>query len=267
MIRLLTSMTKQISPSTFDIISTSVCDKDEPRSKKVTCTYTCNGALCDHSSTVECGTNQQEDKGRFVEPRVEACLIKRHLKSSKLTDFMIPKLSSNENITNTSTSTNIGSRLHSNTPSPLGQTADNSRKRKYKSTCITEFTTNGNAKVGNRPWKLKHSLAEVQDLGPLKHKEHRSNHRGTPPRWKFPRSPTVTSTYAHDARQCQQGSQYLTPTFPRKVRIQQTSITSEGRYMYIECTNNVNMGLSTHYMSYACTCTLETCCIHAYANW
>ena len=70
MVQLLTSMKKQVSPAAF-AVTRFVSDN--------------NQSIPDGtSSTLKSAGNRHEYSSLFVKPRVDACLIQRHLKSSKV---------------------------------------------------------------------------------------------------------------------------------------------------------------------------------------
>ena len=70
MVQLLTSMKKQVSPAAF-AVTRFVSDSNQSKPD-------------DTSSTLKSAGNWHEYSSLFVKPRVDACLIQRHLKSSKV---------------------------------------------------------------------------------------------------------------------------------------------------------------------------------------
>jgi hypothetical protein len=130
MIGLLTSMKKQISPAAC-AVSTFVSDKDQSRTKVL------DGAS---SSKIKSDGNHSS---LFVKPRVEACLIQRHLKSSKVVEEKTPTSFSDETEFILAISTcNLSKRASIKKP-----------------------------KIG-----IGHSFSKVQGLGLLEHKKQQSIH-------------------------------------------------------------------------------------------
>ena len=215
MIRLLSSMKKQVSPTVYTV-STFVSDDDQSRTKIF------DDASYDLSSEVECDKNQHEYSGLFVKPQVEACLIERRLKSSKMTEGMIPKLFSDEK---ESVSTIAESCFQSNTSSLMQAPSNSSKRESIKS-----------AKIG-----IDHSSAQVQSFGLLKHKKQQSINceSDVSPTMcrvdkEFPCSTciSVTSNCGCGVQQCHQKSECVISTFPRKVVGQRFQEISEGTCTY-----------------------------------
>ena len=211
MIRLLSSMKKQVSPTVYTV---SKCISDEHQSR----TKVFDGASYDLSSEVECDENQHKYSDLFIKPRVEACLIKRHCKSSKMTEGMIPKLFPDEK---ESVSTITGSCLQSSTSSLMRALSNSSKRESIK-----------NARIG-----IDHSSAEVQDFGLLKHRKQQSIHCESDVSSsacrvdkEFPCSTciSVTSNCAYGVRQCHQKSECVISTFPRNGVGQRFQKMSEG---------------------------------------
>lgn len=212
MIRLLASMKKELLP-TFndsDMVSTTPMSVsvDEPSTNNsilFDCTshYDCN-------STAECGTNQLKDNSLFLKPRIDASLIKRRLKSSKVTDFMIPKPSSK-----------FASCLHSNTPSSQVQASNSSRKG------VIDEVLAEDVKV--EPGKInvsKYSAAEIRDA------EHQPSHSNAAPTKMDVECPcaSLTSTNAYDSKQYVRGYKSVAST-TSSVTEQRILPVREGTYV------------------------------------
>lgn len=192
MVRLLTSMKKQISP-TAHAVSTFVSDNDRSRTEDF------DGASYNPSSEVESGENQHKNTGLFVKPRVEASLIKRHLNSSKVVEDLSPKFSDETE----SVSALTGKYSHSRASSLMQAPSNLSKKE--------------GAEIG-----INHSSAKVQGFGHKKQQSiHRKSDSSSTANVEFPCSTcvSVTSNCACGAQQsqCDQKSECVIPAFPRKV--------------------------------------------------
>ena len=136
MVQLLTSMKKQVSPAAF-AVTTFVSDNNQ--SKPEVFDGTSSSEI-----TLKSDGNRHEYSSLFIKPRVDACLIQRHLKSSKVhvVEEKMPRFSD-----------------EMESMSAI-DTCNSSKRASIKK-----------VKIG-----IGHSFTKVQGVGLLKHKKQQSIH-------------------------------------------------------------------------------------------
>lgn len=253
-----------------DVDMNTVAMKD--KKGVATCITTCSTTTDDHLSTVEGGFTVSvpcKDENIFVKPRVEAQLIKRHLKSSRLEligSAIIPQLASKEDNYDVSTKVKSDDRV------PLEVCSDSNRQsyshsgigvdvpgvvRKRKTRPPSDEFMTHNLIAGKEEWKPGLVRQSSQDFVISKAKRHQSNHTDGASvnqlNVEFPFSPLVTKTRSYarldmsTKMQRLQDSRYQLQPFRKHLRkVPPTSKQKKFHQMNITSfTNDVIEGMDT----------------------